>query len=60
MKEGIKGRREEGCKEPDASICIADGCVGSTASSVYRIILVIIAASKVKVYGGMEAMLPHS
>jgi len=35
MKEGIKERREEACKVPDASLCIADGCVGSTASSSY-------------------------
>jgi hypothetical protein len=35
MKEGRKERREERCKEPDASIFIAEGCLGSTASNVY-------------------------
>jgi hypothetical protein len=35
MKEGIKERREEGCKEPDGSTCMADACVGSAVSSGY-------------------------
>jgi hypothetical protein len=60
MKERRKERNEEGCKETDASICIAEGCVGSTAGNVYLSVFAIIAASKVRAYGGMEAMLPHS
>ena len=52
MKERKKRRRS---KDPDVSVFIVQVLVNSTAT-----VCVITVAGKVKVYGGMEVMLPHS